>query len=242
MDHGDAMNGKSLVLCPVYNEREFLEKFYARLRAHYDGAVLFVDDGSTDGSGRILRRMCDYRTLLLRHPERIGYGSALRSGFACALKNDYENIVTLDADLQHDPREIAVFLSMLVEHEVVLGSRYMRGAAHADAPPERFIINRYVAGLMRELFSVMCTDPFCGFRGYRDSFLKKVRLGERGYGLGLEILIELVRTKTPFREIPVEAIYVNPQRAFLDGLDDPRRRLLYYLDVISRKRGQATLL
>jgi len=234
------MNGRNLALCPVYNERDFLEKFYARLRAHYDGDVLFVDDGSTDGSGQILRQMCDQGTLLLRHPARIGYGAALRSGFECALKNNYEKIVTLDADLQHDPGEIAIFLRMLAEYEVVLGSRYMRGVARTDAPPERIVINRYISGLMRVLFSVAYTDPFCGFRGYRGSFLKKVRLRENGYGLGLEILIELVRTATPFREIPVEAIYVNSQRAFLDGLDDPRRRLLYYLDIVSQKRGQAT--
>ena len=234
------MNGRNLVLCPVYNERDFLEEFYGRLRAHYDGDALFVDDGSTDGSERILRRMCDRRTILLAHPARSGYGAALRSGFECALKRDYENIVTLDADLQHDPRELAVFLKTLEDYEVVLGSRYMSEAVRTDAPLERIVINRYISKLMKALFFVAFTDPFCGFRGYRDSFLKKVYLRENGYGLGLEILVELVRTATPFTEIPVEAIYVNPQRGFLDGLDDPRRRLLYYLDVISRKRGQAT--
>jgi dolichol-phosphate mannosyltransferase len=230
------MKKATLVLCPVYNERGFLEEFYGKLRARYDGDALFVDDGSRDGSERILERLRDRRTFLLRHPARIGYGAALRDGFETAVAKRYEKIVTVDVDLQHDPGEIAAFRRMLEEHEVVLGSRYAHGTAQACAPPKRLAINRYTAGLIRELFSITCTDPFCGFRGYRSSFLRKARLSEDGYGLGLEILLEMIRTETPFVEIPVEAIYVDHQREFLDGLDDPRLRLLYYLGVIGRKR------
>ena len=228
----------TLVLCPAYNESGSLEEFYGKLRARYDGDALFVDDGSLDGSERILPGLRDHRTFLLRHPVRIGYGAALRDGFETALERHYTKIVTLDVDLQHDPKEIAAFQRMLEGHEVVLGSRYARRPVQPGAPPQRLAINRYTAGLIRELFSITFTDPFCGFRGYRSSFLKKARLAENGYGLGLEILLEMKRTKTPFVEIPVETIYVDHRREFLDGLDDPRLRLLYYLGVMDRKRKE----
>ena len=54
----------------------------------------------------------------------------------------------------------------------------------------------------------------------------------------LEILLEVIRTKTAFREVAVEALYPNPFRRFLDGLDDPRLRLLHYLSVIARKKRE----
>ena len=89
---------------------------------------------------------------------------------------------------------------------------------------------------VRVLFSTRFSDPFCGFRGYRPSFLNKITLQEESYGLSLEILLEIIKSKTPFGEVPVEAIYLDYSREFLDGLSHPRERLLHYLQVISRKR------
>jgi hypothetical protein len=122
--------------------------------------------------------------------------------------------------------------------EVVLGSRYIRIDKYGEIPYDRLLINRYISKLLRVLFFVNISDPFCGLRGYRDSFLLSTCLKEQGYRMGLEILLELIRTRTSFSEIPIEAIYFNPERKFGNGLDNSRQRLLYYLEVIAHKQKE----
>ncbi len=227
---------ENLVVCSVYNEEATLRKFCRKLRRCYSQDVLFVDDGSTDKGKDFLVNIIDERTFLIRHPERKGYGAALLSGFKFSLQRGYKRIVTIDTDLQHNPEHLPAFLRELIEYEVVLGSRYIRIDKYLEVPRERMIINRYIARMIKLLFSVNFTDPFCGYRGYRDTFLNRVYFRENSYGIGLEILLEIVRTKTSFKEIPIEVIYFNCQRKFLDGLAHPKQRLLYYLEVITRKK------
>lgn len=230
------MAEKDLVISPVYNEERTLERFYARLSSSYDGDILFIDDGSTDRSGSILDGLRCRKVFLNRHIQRMGYGAALKAGFDFALRSGYKKIVTLDADLQHDPREIGSFLAGLEDAELVLGSRYITIEKVLDVPRDRLIINRYIAQLFKQLFPVEFTDPFCGYRAYTNTFLEKIRLREPGYGLALEILLESVRTSTAFKEVPLEAVYLDEMRVFLDGLNEPRARLRYYLGIISRKK------
>lgn len=227
---------ENLVVCSVYNEESSLKEFYRKLRRYYSQDVLFVDDGSTDKGRDFLANIIDKRTFLIRHPERSGYGAALLSGFKFSLQRGYKRIVTIDTDLQHSSEHLPVFLKELIEYEVVLGSRYIRIDKYLEVPRTRLLINRYIAKIIKLLFSVNFTDPFCGYRGYKDTFLNRVYFRENSYGIGLEILLEIVRTKTSFKEIPIEVIYFNYQRKFLDGLDEPQQRLLYYLEVIARKK------
>jgi dolichol-phosphate mannosyltransferase len=232
------MAEESLVMCPVYNEGKTLKKFYQLLCQNYQGDVLFVDDGSTDEGRDFLTQIKSKRTHILRHPRRLGYGEALLSGFGFALEKGYKKIVTIDVDLQHSPEQIPQFLDALDSYEVVLGSRYIRLEKVWEVPKQRLLINRYISKLIKVVFGADFSDPFCGFRAYRDSFLEEAKLGEKSYGISLEILLEIFRRNISFLEIPVEAIYFKELRRFLDGLDDPHRRLLYYLEVISRKKRE----
>jgi dolichol-phosphate mannosyltransferase len=229
------MDRNSLVICPVHNEENTIEEFYKSLRKDYQGDIFFVDDGSTDQSKDFLSKLKNNNTFVIHHPQRSGYASALATGFKFALDNKYRKAVTIDADLQHKPAHIYPFLKELEKYEVILGFRYIKITDYLAAPKSRLAINRYIAKLIKQLCSVEFADPFCGLRGYRNSFLKKLRLREKSYGGSLEILLEIIRTKASFKELPVEAIYFEGERKFLGGLDDPQKRLLYYLEVLGRK-------
>jgi len=235
------MAKENLVICPVYNEQDTIQEFYHNLRKFYIHDVVFVDDGSTDGCKDFLVAVKNRKTFLIRHLQRSGYGTALLSGFGFCLAKGYKKAITIDGDLQHNPEHIPQFLSELEEKEIALGSRYMLTAGCLDVPRITLTINRYISKLIEQLFSVHVTDPFCGFRGYRDTFLKKANLNHTSYGLGLEIILEIIRTKTPFKEIPIKAIYNNHLREFQDGLNDPRIRLLYYLNILSEKKTELLL-
>ncbi len=230
------MERESLVIVPVYNEEKTLVQFYENLRTYYWEDVLFVNDGSTDKSGVILSKFKNLNTYVLTQEKRRGYGEALLLGFDFALKNNYRKILTLDADLQHNPRWISRFLEALEEYQLVLGSRYIRINNYLSIPRERLLINRYISFLLKELFNVRFTDPFCGFRAYGEKFLRRTSLEEKSYGLALEIPLEAVRLGISFKELPIEALYFKPAKEFLDGLDNPQNRFLYYLNIISKFR------
>ena len=230
------MGGKDLVICPVYNEESTFSEFFSELRRHYQGDVLFIDDGSMDTSKEKILEKEDERTFLIRNPKRTGYGATLLVGFAFATQKGYERVVTIDVDLQHKPRRIPEFFDSLAECDVVLGSRYLSRGDFSKVPQERLRINRKVAAYLKERFSASFSDPFCGYRGYRGSFLESAYLAEKSYGLAIEVLLELIRLGARFKEIPVEVIYRDSSRSFLDGLDSPERRLSYYMDIIARRR------
>ena len=226
----------NLVICPVFNEEATIEVFFEDLRKFYYDDILFIDDGSTDRSNYLISKFKNNNTFFIKNHARLGYGAALMKGFRFAIDKKYRRVVTLDVDLQHRPEHIPFFLHQLLEHKVVLGSRYVSLNRSFNVPRQRLMINRYISRLLEVLFCIKFSDPFCGFRGYQSSFLRKVNLKEKSYGLALEILMEVIRFKVPFTEIPVEVIYSDEVRRFLDGLDDTRIRLLYYLEIISRKR------
>ena len=232
------MGSRPLVICPVFNEEKTLRVFYEKLKRHYKGDILFIDDGSTDGSKKILSGLCGKKTLLKRHHKRQGYGATLISGIDFALRNKYATVVTMDVDLQHDPSNVHEFLTELKKCEVVLGSRYIRIDGYMQAPLTRMVINKYISNVLESHFSMHFSDPFCGFRAYRDSFLKKSRLYETSYGFALEVLLEIIRLRADFKETPVEIIYTGAERKFFDGLNDPAKRLKYYLNVIMRKKKE----
>lgn len=232
----------ALLVCPVYNESGSIVEFFRRVIRSFKGDLLFINDGSTDDS---FERLVDVsmerntRVSVITHDTRMGYGAAILSGFQYALRMGYEKVITIDADLQHEPEDIPRFEQALKGVDVVIGSRYKKAISYPGVPPERLAINRYVSSLLRELIfgksAGSFTDSFCGFRGYRRSFLEKACFKEKSYGVALEILLEIVRTDTCFIEVPVKPIYLDSCRCFYDGLNNPFRRLEYYELVIRDK-------
>jgi len=229
---------RNLILCPVYNEHATLETFMNRLFRSTEAHILFIDDGSTDDSTEIIRERSEKvgeKVYLLCHHTRRGYGAALISGFQAALQYGYERVVTIDTDLQHRPEDIHRFEMVLEYSDVVLGTRYSESLSFSHVPRSRYLINRYISGLLRKSFSVCFSDPFCGFRGYRRAFLERIHLSEQSYGICLEMLLEIIRTGTEYDEVPVDRIYLDENRQFMDGLENPLMRLDYYKNVINRK-------
>jgi glycosyltransferase involved in cell wall biosynthesis len=164
------------VVVPVYNERESLESLHAELdevaRAQgYDLEILMVDDGSTDGSWRQIEALAqrDPRVRGIRFRRNFGKAAALSAGFGHARG---ELVMTLDADLQDDPREIPRFLAAMSEElDVVSGWKQVRYDPWHKVWPSR-LFNATVSWMT----GVRLHDHNCGMKCYRRAVLAEVRL------------------------------------------------------------------
>lgn len=231
-----------LVAIPVYNEERSAERVLRQvLTAVPEADVLVVDDGSTDGTPRIVARFDSVR--VLRHPTNLGYGRALMDAFEWAIRTGYRQLVTIDCDEQHQPELIPAFFARLDEGwDIVSGSRYLEPLPGEGQPPlDRLAINRELTARLNELTGFGITDAFCGFKGYRVEALEWLHLTEPGYGMPLEVWIEAWRHGLSIVELAVPLIYkINFERRFGGGLDEPAARRRYYDQVLGRAlRGEA---
>lgn len=219
------------VLMPVFNEAATVDSVIDQVRSLFAGSIIIVDDGSTDETGRILAARDDIvvRTIT----GNCGYGCALREGFVCADGMGVGQLVTMDCDGQHEPAHIPQFLKALEDgYDIVSGSRYLPGSRSlGQAPPERRRVNQTVTREINLATSWGITDAFCGFKAYRMSALSRIEITEPGYAMPLELWAKAYKAGLSVLEIPVERIYCDYDRTFGTDLDDPEKRLAYYLSV-----------
>lgn len=163
------------VVVPLLNEEHSLETLYAEIAAALEPRdefeVVFVDDGSTDGSMGVLTRLHDAHpnVVVIQLRRNFGKAAALSAGFDAARG---ELVVTLDADLQDDPREIPRFLAEIDQGlDCVSGWKQVR-----HDPWHKVLPSRIFNWLVSVLTGVKLHDHNCGFKCYRREIFREVRL------------------------------------------------------------------
>ncbi len=155
---------RTLILIPAYDEaRTVAEVIHGARRAAPGIDVLVVDDGSSDRTALKARTA---GAMVLRHPFNLGHGAALQTGYRFARERGYSFVIQLDADGQHDPRDVGALAAALAEGDcdVVLGSRFLAGSCYPMSVVRRAAI-RFFAWLVRVLTGCVVTDPTTGFQG-----------------------------------------------------------------------------
>ena len=128
-----------LVAIPAYNEEATIQRVVNTIREHLPGLdVLVVNDGSSDATGKVLRQL---NVATAAHLCNLGYGRAIQTAIKYAHINEYDMLVTLDADGQHHPEQIRDMLEefMLCEVDVLIGSRYIKTKNYSGSPLGRRI-------------------------------------------------------------------------------------------------------
>jgi len=153
---------KGLIAVPVYNEVDNLSRVIAALRARFSPKdLLIIDDGSTDGTHRIL---VEAGVPYMRHPVNLGYEEALRTGMVHALNEGYEFVVFFDGDGQHRVEDLEKIIRAFDQDpcDLIVGSRYKCQAAHR--PSVRSLITKLFSGLTSTLAGTRITDVTCGLK------------------------------------------------------------------------------
>lgn len=226
-----------VIVIPTHNEEHNIVKVLDSVAKYYNGDICIIDDGSCDKTPSILKKEESDSLHIITHDTNIGYGRALTTGFEFALTAGYDAVVTFDSDGQHDSTLIAEFLAKLSYADIVSGTRYGDRSHTGDtAPADRKRINMFITELLNKNFDFKISDSFCGYKAYRASALKKLQFSSStydfGYGFPLEVWIDAAAAKLDIAEIDVPRIYLDLNRSFGGSLDDPQKRLSYYLTTI----------
>jgi dolichol-phosphate mannosyltransferase len=235
-----------LIGLPAYNEEIALPRLLARIEAFSKSSgeaitVVLYSDGSSDATVPIARGWEPRLPLVLRDGVvNKGLGAGLRALVAYAVANadDDDVLVIMDCDDTHDPAQIGDMLARMAEGaDVVIGSRYVRGAVAQGVPPLRRITALGAAALCKLIHPVPGVWEYtCGYRAYRVGALKKAAarygdelIAERGFACMVELLLKLNALGIRFAEIPLQLRYDRKPTVTKMGVGSHMLRLLVLL-------------
>ncbi|MFH0738960.1 MAG: glycosyltransferase family 2 protein [Candidatus Omnitrophota bacterium] len=188
------------VIVPVYNEagtiRQILEKI--RLIA-IDKEIIVVDDGSNDGTGKILRELEEDSVKIIHHPTNRGKGAAVLTGLNNAAS---EFVIIQDADLEYDPADYLKLVAAIQEGgaDIILGARFTRGyhglMVHKMG-------NRFLTMLLNILFRSNLNDCFTCYKLFRRETINRLDLKSQGFDIETEIVSKALRSKLRIKEVPI---------------------------------------
>ena len=198
---------KILVFTATYNEKvniAILLKKYKNLKVNLD--ILIVDDNSPDGTKEVIKNLSKKKNIILKvRKKKLGLNTAHQFAYKFAKKNKYKKLITLDADLSHDPKEIPKILKLLDKHDFVIGSRYSKNGKNSQ-PLHRYLISYLGNKLIKFITRININEYTTSYRGFNLSKLKKFDLKQikgKGYSFFMETVIVLKRLNYNCKEIPI---------------------------------------
>jgi glycosyltransferase involved in cell wall biosynthesis len=195
------LKSNSCAVIPFFNEKDFLLDVVTETLKYVD-AVIAVDDGSIDGSAELVAEIKNVHLISLK--KNFGKGYALQIGFVEAINKNYDSIVTLDADKQHDSILIPEFLLQLNSYDVVIGNRLND---LSEMPIQRIFSNKITSYLMSIKTGYKILDSQCGYRAYRNNVIRKVKTVSYGYEAESEMIIYAARNGFSIGFVEIPTIY-----------------------------------
>ena len=198
-----------LVVTPTYNERENLPDLVRAVLAHPDTRVMVVDDQSPDGTGAIADGLAaEYpgRVIVVHRTGKRGLGRSYVEGLQIALREGDELICQMDADWSHDPKYLPEMVRAAADHDVVIGSRYLRGVSVVNWPLRRIVLSAFANRYIRAITGLQARDCTSGYRCWRREMLAKLpldRVVSDGYAFLVEMLYEAHRRGARIGEVPI---------------------------------------
>lgn len=192
-------------IIPAYNEEERISGVIRGIKKHLMAEnIIVVDDGSTDDTGRVAGSEGAH---LISNGKNLGKGASLRKGFDLAASMDgIEGVFTVDADGQHDPEEIPVFISKFEESgaDIVIGDRM---ADTESMPLIRKMTNLVTSGVISRRSGLRIRDSQSGYRLIRCRLLREIELVTSRFETESEILIKASRRGALIESVPIRTIY-----------------------------------
>jgi len=188
---------------PAFNEEASVAAVVTEVNLKLPGAdILVVDDGSSDATAR---KAAGAGALVASLPFNLGVGGAMRLGFRYAIENDYDIVVQVDSDGQHDPASVKALLDELGDCDLVLGARFAGTGDYEVRGPRRWAMIALARTLSR-VATTRLTDTTSGFRAFgpRAVLLFAEHYPAEYLGDTIEALVIAARSGLVIRQVPVE--------------------------------------
>jgi len=199
---------ENLIFTATYNEYpniKYLLKKIKDLKLNLD--ILVIDDNSTDGTKSFLNNYKKFSKnfFLINRKKKLGLDTAHKIAFKFAKKNKYKNIITLDADLSHDPKLIPFFLKKLRTKKFVIGSRYVKGGK-SEMKLSRYLISFVGNKIIKYVLKINSNEFTTSYRGFTISKMKYINFSNiksKGYSFFMETIFLINKSKIQINEIPI---------------------------------------
>jgi dolichol-phosphate mannosyltransferase len=196
-----------LVVIPTYDERDNVTPMSeAVLQQGEDFEILFVDDGSPDGTGDVIDSLVkkNPRIHVLHRQKKEGLGRAYVAGFLHALELGAQKIVQMDCDFSHNPKDLPRLVAS--DGDLVIGSRYVKGGSTPGWPFKRRLISRAGGIFIRTVTGMPIKDPTGGFKCWKREVLESLDLNSvqsAGYSFQLEMNHRTWKKGFTIKELPI---------------------------------------
>ncbi len=210
-----AMNSPTThaAIIPAYNEEKTIAEVVSKTK-QFCPHVIVVDDGSSDSTSSQAQQA---GATVLKHKVNLGKGAALKTGCEHVFTQGIsKEVIVLDADGQHDPKEIPKFIVALQEHEVVFGYRKVP----STMPLMMRLGNIFINKALRVLYNVQIQDSQCGYRAFTAAAYQKMRWDTLDYYVETEMILNVGKKRLKHIAIPIDTIYMDKYKGttVLDGV------------------------
>ena len=206
----------SIIIIPTYNEIENIANIInAIFNLKKVFHILIIDDGSPDGTAKVVKEMQQEHSeelFLIERNGKLGLGTAYIMGFKWAIQNKYDYIFEMDADFSHNPNDLPrLYDACAIDgYDLAIGSRYVSGVNVVNWPMGRVLMSYYASKYVQLITGLPIHDTTAGFKCYRRSVLETINLDKirfKGYAFQIEMKFTTYKYGFKIKEVPV--IFVN---------------------------------
>ena len=202
------MKNKILIFSATFNESgNIIDLLNSIDKLNLELDILIIDDNSPDKTSEIVKQHAREKSnikLIVRNKKE-GLETAHKIAFKYSIENNYEYLITLDADLSHDPNEIPIFIKELNNNNFVIGSRYVKGG-DSNMKGIRLLLSYFGNRFIQFIFNINCNEFTTSYRGFNLRRFKKFNLdnvSSKGYSFFMETIYLIHKEGITIREIPI---------------------------------------
>ncbi len=229
---------KIVILIPAYNEEKYINNVINQC-IQYNMDIIIVDDGSSDNTLSIINSIPkpkNCKIILIKHPKNLGKGKSLKTGFSYIVKNNYDGTITLDADGQHDVKEISKFLKKIKKEnpDLIVGNRL---GDTKNMPFIRLFTNVFTSWIISLISGKRIRDVQSGYRYISSDILKNINIETGNFDTEPEILIKAGWLDYKITNIPIKTIYHKDFVSHVNPIKDTIKFFKLVLRSIKQKHS-----